>query len=84
VPTLRIFQGQIDKGLPRTAANAIVAGKPARIAFSLIHNQIRFVKKPETQLACVPQNPLRMHPGFMQFCMAGIAVVTTFQDGLSP
>ena len=40
------FHGkQIHKGLPKIAANVVLARKLARIAFSLIRNEQTFVKK---------------------------------------
>ena len=41
----QFHQKQIDKGLPKIAANVVLARKLARIAFSLIRNEQTFVKK---------------------------------------
>jgi len=43
-PFEHCYQRQPDKGLPNIAARVILARKLARIAFSLMNNQQRFVK----------------------------------------
>ena len=39
-------QAQLDKGLPKTAANVILARKLARIAFALMRDRTDFVREP--------------------------------------
>ncbi len=53
-PFKAYYQLQIDKGLPKIAAKVILARKLARIAFALMQNQTRVVKKQEILLASVP------------------------------
>ncbi len=45
LPFQHFHQRQLDKGLPKIAANVVLARKIARIAFSLIRNEQTFVKK---------------------------------------
>ena len=45
-------QKQLDKGLPKIAANVILARKLARIAFALMRDQTMFKKLPSE--ACLP------------------------------
>ena len=40
----KYYQRQIEKGLPKTAANIILGRKLARIAFALMRNQVSFTR----------------------------------------